>query len=303
MVKKVDVLMSVYKPDFSFLEKQLESIFSQVSVLVRIRIRDDSGESECLSEVRRFVENAFPENKNITIVGGDNLGPGLSFLELCYLPDLDGDYFAFCDQDDVWHEKKLIRAISCLESKSVGLYASTLMVSDESLNVIYTTEKPRKISYRNALTENVITGCTTVFDKDIMYLINLCRPSYVSMHDHWLYMLASAFGVIYFDERSYVKYRQHGGNVVGHIGMKYYVHKIFRFLRSVFSGKKRHSDQVINFYNCYSGILDDEYRDDTVRFIDGKSDLFVRIKNYFRYSRNGLIENFIFKVKYICGLY
>lgn len=227
----------------------------------------------------------------------------MSFLELCYRSDMKSDYFAFCDQDDYWDSGKLKRAINCMSSTNSGLYASTLDVSDHDLCTKYRSKKPKIISFDNSLTENVVTGCTAVFDREIMTLIRMCRPNYVSMHDHWLYMIATAFSTVHFDEQSFIKYRQHGGNVVGAKGGCYYANKLALFLRDLFKEKPRTSDQVKSFYSCYSNRLDVSTKERCERYLGLKNSFIKRIASFNAFSRNGFIENAIFRIKFIIGAY
>lgn len=42
----------------------------------------------------------------------------------------------------------------------------------------------------------------------------------VIMHDWWLYLTATCFGEVYYDQNSYIRYRQHGSNTSGAIVSK-----------------------------------------------------------------------------------
>lgn len=302
MVKCVEVLLSVYKPEWRFLEEQLNSVFDQKSVAVKLLVRDDSGEGSDAVALRRFFQDKFPQ-EDVVVIGGDNLGPAESFLELCYRSDMKSDYYAFCDQDDLWNDAKLIRAITCIESEKVGMYASTLDITDQNLNVIYRSKKPKMIDFENSLTENVVTGCTIVFKREIMEIVKACKPGYVSMHDHWLYMISTAFSRVYFDGQSFINYRQHGGNVVGAKGGYYYAKKLAFFGYGVFKGKKRTSDQVESFYLCYEGMLEASKKKQCEQFLGVKNNFIQRLLCFNSYSRNGFIENVIFRIKFILGAY
>lgn len=299
----VEVLLSVYKPDWRYLEEQLSSVVAQNNVQVKVSVRDDTGSDSHMLELQEFVQNKFPGKNNINIIGGINLGPAKSFLELCYLSDMTSDYYAFCDQDDVWDRDKLSRAIECMKNESAGLYASTLYVTNEALDIKYKTAKPKMVCLENSLAENVIAGCTAVFDRRIMKIVKSCRPDYVTMHDHWLYMIGAAFSKIIFDDSSYIKYRQHGANVVGDKGCKYYINKLIGFVSSILKRKKRISDQVASFALCYSERLDELAKRRLGLFLGLRKNIFRRVLNFFSFSRNGYLENAIFKIKFILGYF
>lgn len=303
MVKSVEILLSVYKPNWLYLEEQLSSIINLEDVSLTISIRDDSGDKKIHHELVLFLKDKFPNSNSFNILNGQNVGPAKSFLELCYQSDMAADYYAFCDQDDVWERNKIIHSIECMENVGAGLYASTLNVTDENLVVKYQTSKPKKISFQNSLTENVITGCTMVFDREVMDLVRSCQPEFITMHDHWLYMIASFHTEIYYDQLSYIKYRQHGANVVGERSVKYYLNKFVGFVSGAIRNKKRISDQAASFYDCYSGQLKEEHKKEIEMFLDMKDKFILRLFHINRYSRNGIFENLIFKIKFLLGLY
>ncbi|MGL5562283.1 MAG: hypothetical protein ACRDCN_06670, partial [Tannerellaceae bacterium] len=60
------------------------------------------------------------------------------------------------------------------------------------------------------------TGCTMLLNKELIDVIRVYRPSYITMHDAWVYKICLVIdGFIYYDSQSYIYYRQHGNNVVG----------------------------------------------------------------------------------------
>ena len=77
-------------------------------------------------------------------------------------------------------------------------------------------------------------------------------PEDVIHHDWWCYMAAAYLGSIYFDETSYIYYRQHKGNEVGASGSA--IGMIRAKARDL---KKRHGDlkkQLLDFKRFYHGV-------------------------------------------------
>lgn len=64
------------------------------------------------------------------------------------------------------------------------------------------------------LCQNQVTGCACVISRALLELAYPV-PRDVLMHDSWLALLASAVGKIGYIPQPLVKYRQHGGNVLG----------------------------------------------------------------------------------------
>lgn len=66
-----------------------------------------------------------------------------------------------------------------------------------------------------ALIENIVTGCTAVFNRTLRQMAIKELPEYTFMHDWWLYLIATCYGSVVYDETPHIKYRQHGDNAVG----------------------------------------------------------------------------------------
>ena len=137
---QVCVLMSTYNGE-NYIVEQINSILKQINVTVELIIRDDGSSDNTSSIIRKF-ENDY---SNILFIQGENVGVGRSFMELLkYAPE--SDYYSFADQDDVWLEDKLCRAVNMikeLENEGVDncrhqilpvLYSSNQILVDENLN-------------------------------------------------------------------------------------------------------------------------------------------------------------------------
>ncbi len=218
---KVQILMSTYNGE-KFLEEQIESILNQCIGIdnLFILIRDD-GSNDSTIKILENYKNIYPTI--IDYYEGENLGPCYSFFDLVKNADLGYDYFAFSDQDDFWLPNKLEMAIKKLDEKGDNiplLYSSKYTIVDNNLNEIkgQTAKKVNFTSFENSLIENVATGCTEVFNKEMLVLLNKVNESNTKgffMHDWVLYMLATSLGQYIYDENSYLLYRQHENNVLG----------------------------------------------------------------------------------------
>ena len=177
-------------------------------------MRDDGSRDRTVEEIIALAD------PRITVIRGANVGFGPSFLTLLTLAPPDADMVMFSDQDDVWLPEKISWAwqhLRKLEGKP-GLYGSAQMLVDAELRPLHPTPPwPRGPSLANALTENIITGCTAALNRPAVELLQRASvPKGVYFHDWWLYLVVSAFGNIVYDNRPALLYRQHGGNVIGH---------------------------------------------------------------------------------------
>jgi glycosyltransferase involved in cell wall biosynthesis len=233
----VAVLLSTYNGG-KYLQEQLDSLYRQSLNNVLILVRDDGS----TDETRAILESEQAKGRLVLIEGNRNLGPAFSFFELLKTAlILKVEYFAFCDQDDVWHPTKLAQAISKLGGLSNNiprLYCSAVELVDENLNQIAYSEIPQKIGFGNALVESIAAGCTMVINRTAANIIAKNLPQKVVIHDWWCYLVVSCFGDVIYDPTSYIKYRQHSNNSIG-VAKNRLVRFARRFKR-FFGGGEKH---------------------------------------------------------------
>ena len=211
----VRVLMSTYDGE-EYVSELLTSVQHQIGVTVRWWVRDDGSRD---GTVRRLSD--FQKTCNMQLSCGANKGIVASYLELIRTCPLDADYYAFCDQDDVWLPPKLKRACQMLANAGLltpSLYCSRLVIVDKALRNLGFSRVPRRpVGFGNALVENVATGCTIVLNRAAFSLLQSAQPdaTKVVVHDFWGYLVVSAFGHVIYDPRPYILYRQHGHNAIG----------------------------------------------------------------------------------------
>ncbi len=215
-MKSVQVLLSCYNGE-KYIAEQIDSIMNQKGVKVKLLIRDDGSTDSTRLILKKYLEH----HSNIQFFSGKNIGVQKSFFNLLSRADVQMDYYAFADQDDFWLEGKLQRAIACLESYEDSekplLYASKVIYADETLENLerFSYNVRRAPSFGNALLENICIGCTEVFNGKLRDMVTKHQPQSDIMHDWWLYMTASSFGKVFFDEEAHIYYRQHQNNQIG----------------------------------------------------------------------------------------
>ena len=207
---KIAILMSVYN-GHRYLNEQLETLAAQtVAKNMTLYIRDD-GSSDNTVEI---IEN-WKKKIHIVLYKGKNLGPAMSFWELFMKSEIRADYYAFCDQDDLWDKDKLERAVTCLR-ENVHFYACNCRIVDESGKVI---QKQRvrcitEITIPRLFVSGCPQGCSMVFTDSLRRFIIAANIQCVPMHDIVVILYASTFGEIFWDITPHFGYRLHSGNVV-----------------------------------------------------------------------------------------
>lgn len=208
--QKVQVLMSTYNGE-RFLREQIESILNQSWKNLDILIRDDGSRDQ----TREILKDYSEKYSNVYIFLEENCGVARSFFEL--LKKSDADYVAFCDQDDIWMEQKIEAGVVKLSQKQGPvLYCSNKILTDSAGNPMNQQDnKKRNPGFGNAAVECICTGCTAVMNRELADMIKKRLPDHAILHDWWSYLVACYVGTVIFDEHAYIKYRQHGQNVVG----------------------------------------------------------------------------------------
>jgi glycosyltransferase involved in cell wall biosynthesis len=200
-----------------FLRDQLDSFASQTHRNWRLYASDDWSSdktTEILEEFKRRTSSW------VEVRRGPNKGPAENFLSLARDPEIEADFFAFSDQDDIWLNDKLERAVASLaglDSVVPAFYCSrTLLVDENNERVLGTSQLfDRKPAFGNALVQSLGGGNTTVFNRAAKRLLEQARVNVV-IHDWWTYQLVTgAGGVAVYDEKPSLRYRQHGANVIG----------------------------------------------------------------------------------------
>ena len=217
MIPSVAVLMSTYNGE-RYLREQMDSVLAQQGVEVQIIVRDDGSSDNTLNFLKGYKET----HQNITILQERNCGAEMSFHRLCqYAKEkVNADYYAFCDQDDVWLPEKLKVAVDKLQSfgeSLPNLYFSNLRMVDSSLRDIHYLfgVNDVDVSKRMSLIQIFTYGCTCVFNHTA--LLKYCKADFKKelAHDNWVYLLCTYLGNVYYCPDSLILYRQHGLNLSG----------------------------------------------------------------------------------------
>ncbi|MEH5979201.1 glycosyltransferase family 2 protein, partial [Enterobacter roggenkampii] len=255
---KVTILLCTYNGQ-EFLKKQLDSIINQTYTHWDIYVSDD-GSSDRTIEILRHYQKKLGKNR-LVILDGPGQGFARNFLSLIYNHCIFSDYYAFCDQDDIWNSDKLERSLSALSSKSQtpALYCSrTELIDEQDITIGYSYNFSKAATLKNALIQSIAGGNTMLINHAARKIITKVPESIlVPSHDWWIYQCVCACGgYVYYDSTSTVKYRQHSGNIVG--ANRLLSARILRF-KLLFSGSLRPSiDKNILLLKALNGHLTEE---------------------------------------------
>lgn len=215
---RVAVLLCTYNGE-KHLEEQLDSIAKQGLPFIDIWVSDDGSTDSTVSLLEKYKQNWT--KGRFVIKSGPRKGFAANFLSLVCNSELEADYFAFCDQDDIWQRDKLSRAVKFLASNprdKATLYCSRTSLVTESGEPMG-VDSPlfiKQPSFRNALVQSLAGGNTMVFNQQTKSLLSEVGMLEIVSHDWWTYMLVSgAGGQVIYDEMPTILYRQHDDNEIG----------------------------------------------------------------------------------------
>lgn len=259
----VEVALATYN-GARFLPQLLDSLFAQTHDAFRIVVSDDRSSDDTLAIVEDYARR-HPGRISIVPTGSGPRGPLRNFSSI--IPHLTADYVLFCDQDDVWLPHKVavsVEAMHALDAASPegtpNLLHTDLFVVGEDLAPInpsamrYQNIDPRRRAFRHLLMSNVATGCTVAANR-ALYRLAAPIPEEALMHDHWLALVAAAFGRIAYIDEPTILYRQHAGNAIG--AKEWAARGLLEKVRSPLVAKRN----VLRRYSAQAAALVERYGD------------------------------------------
>ena len=284
----VKILLCTYNGS-RFLAEQLDSLEMQTHQNWMV-VASDDGSSDNTIEILQQYQAKWPPNK-LDIRTSSKKNFCQNFLSLACDPQIRADYYAFCDQDDVWLPTKLSVALeNIIPNQSTAIpyvyCGRTYYVTDKlkhcGLSPLFVF--PR--TFRNALVQSIAGGNTMIFNQATKSLIERAEALDVTSHDWWTYQLVTgAEGIVYYDVNPQLLYRQHENVLVG--GNNSFFAKVKR-LRMLFQG-------------CYQG-----WNEKNIKSLKQVSHLFTKdnqeiIKIFEQARESNLIDRL--RLLNICGLY
>ena len=151
-----------------FLEAQLDSLCAQSFTQWTLYVSDDGSTDATLNIIHRYQSKMGRDKIQCRV--GPQKGFAQNFLSLACDPSIKAEYYAFCDQDDVWLPEKLSVAIEHIAFESspeqLYVYSGRTTYTDENLKPIGFSPLfvfPR--TFRNALIQSIAGGNTMVFNQ------------------------------------------------------------------------------------------------------------------------------------------
>ncbi|MDB5506239.1 MAG: glycosyl transferase [Devosia sp.] len=216
---RVLVLLATYN-GAAYLDEQLASIAAQNIAGVDLVASDDGSTDGTLDLLTRW--QAQWSKGSFAIRPGPQQGVAANFrsLILCDAA-LAAEFAAFSDQDDIWLPDHLSRGVAVHragDGTRPGLYCErTEIIAEDGTPRDFSPLFRRQPDFRNALIQSIAGGNTMVFNRTALDLLQeAARRARFSYHDWWAYMMITGGGGwVHYETEPHVRYRQHGGNLIG----------------------------------------------------------------------------------------
>ena len=217
----INILLSTFN-GAKYLAQQLDSIVVQSYSDWRLLVRDDGSTDNTWTILQSYAD----KDPRITIYqDGKNIGAMRSFERLL-TQNSDAEYYAFCDQDDVWEPDKLSLSLNAIHqaeqqypNKPIVIHTD-LKVVDSQLRLLapsfwqYSNLRPDLLDthLRYLAISNSVTGGTMLFNQQARSCaLPFSEKAY--MHDAWIAHQGTRILIPLYQKPS--AYRQHQDNTLG----------------------------------------------------------------------------------------
>lgn len=217
---RIAILMAVYEPRMDWLEEQLRSLNEQTYPNLRLYVRDDCSPTVPLEKIADQLKKHITAMPYTLARNEKNLGSNTTFERLT--EEAEGEYFAYCDQDDIWLPEKLELLERELETSGARLACSDMYIIDgngrQTADSITKVRRHHRFRSGSGLAEgllisNFVTGCTMLVRSEYAKAAIPFCPYMV--HDHYIALCCAAGGEIITVNKPLIQYRIHGGNQTG----------------------------------------------------------------------------------------
>ena len=270
--KSISVAMATFN-GADYVYEQINSILIQDTKPIEIIIVDDASSDDTLS----VLHNLALEHSIIKIyINEKNLGYVAAFKKA--ISKCKGKYIALSDQDDIWEENKLSLTLNYLreiDSNDIPcmVYSDLSMMDSFGRKLRpsfwrYYNLMPHKCRLYSLFFGNVITGCTTLFNRPMAKEL-LIMPENIKMHDHWMGLIAYGFGNAKALKASLVRYRCHESSVTVKKmpNLLIRILGLFKELRQEGCYLQSHILQAEIFYQTYGSKLSTSKKKEVQQFM------------------------------------
>lgn len=249
---KVSIILSAYNGE-KYIDAQIKSLLEQEYPNIEIYVRDDGSTDSTVNILEKYVQEG-----KIHLIKGKNIGFCESFFVLLKMCK-EGEYWSFCDQDDIWKKDKIKRAVEHLEGQKdknevpLLYYSLSRMIDEKGRDLGIQAPPAGSLCFRRALTGTFGVGFSMVINAKLRDAMLQCNPQAVYSHDWLAGAVALGMGRVIVDRKICAYYRRLDASVT----RISYSRRIRWFLGTLYSQgdvKARN----IEFSKCFYNQLSEE---------------------------------------------
>lgn len=197
-----------------YLRAQIDSLLAQMDVRIEVVALDDASADGSAALLQTYAEK---DARLRWVASPDNLGILRSFekaMSMC-----NGAFIAPCDQDDIWHPRKLATLLAAIGECDLVYCDSEYIDADarsQHRRISHDLEmmqgrEPLQFVFSNSVSGHAALLRRSLFDAARSF------PAGV-YHDWWLALCAAARGGIVYVDEPLVQFRRHGSafSTLGH---------------------------------------------------------------------------------------
>lgn len=210
--------MTTYNGE-KYLHDQIDSILNQTICDFELIICDDCSSDSTWSILTEYAKK---DNRIYCYRNDRNIGYAVNFINV--IMKTRGEYIFLCDQDDIWHNKKIEYMSSVLhQNKKINLLIShDIIINSHSSFPLRRFKKykvnnfgnPRQLTFNNIVKTCSYKGANMCFTKqlknDIIDIYN--NNENIIAHDWLISLYAAVENSVYYIDQKLLFYRLHGNN-------------------------------------------------------------------------------------------
>lgn len=261
-MKKVAIILATYNGE-RYLSEQLESLRKQTYKNIKVYIHDDGSSDKTLDIIKEYVEHKRGMIE-FELFSKKSLRYPMCFINtLLEIPK--ADYYAFCDQDDVWNEDKIEKAVKAIEKfgeeSKPSLFYSAVDYYDGNLNYIRNArfidhKKPTvaKYSLQEMLLGGEAMGMTFLFNnclRDVMRTV--VQNGGNDFKDTFMKIYCAAKGIVIYSSEPCAKYRRHASATTVGMNPAGKFHRLLNMANKIYLQKDGMASiqDTINYLNVH----------------------------------------------------
>jgi teichuronic acid biosynthesis glycosyltransferase TuaG len=203
--EKVSIVMPAYECE-AYIGESIESVIGQTYKNIELIVVVDGGRDSTIDIVSRYCKM---DSRIVLVKHKTNLG--IAEARNSGIRIASGDFFGFCDSDDVWLPFKLEMQLELMVTNGVSISHSSALLINNLGDVVGYRKSPNKVDYTMMRSRNHIINSSALVKQSSfpnMYQSQMRHEDY----DFWLRLFAQG-AVSQSCDEPLLKYRVHGESI------------------------------------------------------------------------------------------